>query len=859
MTLAFRRHTSRAFVAGGLLILLCTPLGIMLGQIRSEAGLVSQLRGQHETLADVAALRQITLEAESGQRGYLLTGNDSYLRPFAQAEHGYRSVERKLVAEIDDRRRAIALGSAVDAKFAELRSTLRARRQSGSAAALAIVETDTSRRLTADILDGLDAVEATQDRSIQRWRSKLNRARHLLTIVTTASIAVAIACLAIGLVKLGRTGRRLAESEARFRLLAGHTSDMIVRLDQDLVHLFVSPACRAICGFDPAELVGLSLAQNIHPDDRACVERQTRRVLSERTDTELMVFRKRHRDGSYFWVEAAVSFVPGEDGAPDTLVAAFRDVSSRKLQADELRVANLELERLARHLGLARDRSERANSAKTRFLAGMSHELRTPLNGMIGYAHLLRLEGDLNEAQGARVAGMLEAGEHLLGMINHVLELSEIEAEHIDLQGETVQVEQVVRSCFGLVRPSADVKRLALDVQADPDAARIVFADPARLRQILLNLLGNAIKFTAAGLITLRLRPGTQPGLLRIEVADTGPGIPADQVDRLFGEFERLGGADEAVEGAGLGLTISARLARLMGGSLTHADNPGGGSIFALEIPTGDVGTTTPIPAAPAASPDRTLRVLVADDVAMNRDIAVAFLHAAGHDAVGVDGGLPAVEQASAGGFDVVLMDVRMPDIDGLEATRRIRSLPGPAGAVPIVAVTAQAFAEQIEECRAAGMNAHLSKPFAPASLLAAVEAAAGSPCLAPGEPCTSGPPLFDEAAFHSTARYLEPPVISSYLDMIEERAAALLGGLISPVAGSVAGDTALPAAAHEFAGSAGLFGFTRASDLARRFERALQTASPDAQRLSAALVETMQHMLPVLREKRGEFAREDA
>ncbi len=243
-------------------------------------------------------------------------------------------------------------------------------------------------------------------------------------------------------------------------------------------------------------------------------------------------------------------------------------------------------------------------------------------------------------------------------------------------------------------------------------------------------MLGNAAKFTAQGAIELRLRPTKNASALRIEVVDTGTGIPPEQRQRLFQDFERLDTqATRVAEGAGLGLALSARLAALMGGRLGHDDNPAGGSVFWLELPSKTPTTSGPPLASdlqpqdtqPEPSPTRAAHVLVVDDMAMNREIAGAFLHSVGHEVSYAGGGAEAVEAAAGNDFDVILMDVRMPGIDGLEATRRIRAFDGARGQVPIVALTAQAFTDQIAECRRAGMNSHLAKPFDMEKLLAAV------------------------------------------------------------------------------------------------------------------------------------------
>jgi CheY-like chemotaxis protein len=242
---------------------------------------------------------------------------------------------------------------------------------------------------------------------------------------------------------------------------------------------------------------------------------------------------------------------------------------------------------------------------------------------------------------------------------------------------------------------------------------------------VLLNLLGNAVKFTSQGSIKVSLGMSADGSELRIGVADTGPGIPAEQAHRLFEEFERLETeATSKIEGAGLGLAVARQIAALMGGRLGYENNPGGGSVFWLELPVNTRADALPDvePASPPLMPPtRALHVLVVDDVPINRDIAGAFLHAAGHEATCAEGGAEAIEAVATMDFDVVLMDVRMPEMDGLEATRRIRALEGARGQVPIVALTAQAFTDQIAECRKAGMDSHLAKPFAPDTLLAAV------------------------------------------------------------------------------------------------------------------------------------------
>jgi len=541
------------------------------------------------------------------------------------------------------------------------------------------------------------------------------------------------AALAAERVELAASEQRLRASEESFRVLASSTSDVILRLTLDFHVSYASAACLRVFGYAPEEIVGSPILASIHPDDVEDVRTRLGRLAAGEADSDLLAYRVHNRWRNPMWVEANLGLLRDESGAPVCIISSVRDITDRQLQAEALRAANADLDRLAQHLSRARDHAERANRAKSRFLAGMSHELRTPLNGILGYAQLLRIEGGLHGEQASRVDGMLTAGQHLLDMINIVLDISQIEAERVELHPADVETAQLARACLDLVRPAAQAKGLALETAFDPDAPGEIRADPTRLRQVMLNMLGNAVKFTARGSVVLRLRRTDAGSGVRVEVADTGPGIRPDQRAQLFQDFERLGAdAQGAVEGAGLGLALSARLARLLGGSLGHEDNPGGGSIFWLELPAGaEAPTGEPAPQAAAAvtepagampqAPDGSLRVLVVDDVAMNREIASAFLEAAGHQAVCVEDGPAAVHAATASIYDVVLMDVCMPDMDGCEATRRIRALSMPHGSVPIVALTAQVFSEHLEECHAAGMDVHLAKPFTQEALLAAL------------------------------------------------------------------------------------------------------------------------------------------
>jgi signal transduction histidine kinase len=407
----------------------------------------------------------------------------------------------------------------------------------------------------------------------------------------------------------------------------------------------------------------------------------------------------------------------------------------------ELTAANVALEQEAAvrraaeaDLRRAKEVAEQADQAKTRFVAMITHELRTPLNGILGYAELLRIEERLSPQQEARIAAMLAAGRHLHEMIEGVLDFAATESGQIIPHPARLAVRDLIEDCIGCVAPMAIAQRLSLRHITAYDAPRQIVADPARLRQVLLNLLGNAVKYTGSGSVDLRALAGAAAGGLRIEVADTGRGIDAADRDRLFRDFERLDPAT-STEGAGLGLMIAARIVGRMGGTIGYTPNPAGGSVFWLELPAGEMASSVLPSAAPSTPAPRLLlppssgrHVLLVDDIEMNHEVIGSFLRAAGHEVVLARGGQEAVQRAYEQVFDLILMDLRMPEMDGLEATRRIRALPKPHGAVPILALTAVTMHDQIARCHEVGMDGYIAKPVDYATLIDVVADAIATP-----------------------------------------------------------------------------------------------------------------------------------
>jgi PAS domain S-box-containing protein len=573
-----------------------------------------------------------------------------------------------------------------------------------------------------------------------------------------SSLAVASLLLAGLVTSLQSVGRRattiaatrtveLAASEERFR----HAFEFagigmaIVALDGRWQR--VNESLCEIVGYAKAELLQKTFQDITHPDDLDTDLALLRELIDGRRRFYQMEKRYFHRDGHIVWIRLTASLVRDCAGAPLHIIAQIEDIMERK--------------QLEKNLARARDQALEASRLKSEFLAMMSHEIRTPMNGVIGMTALLR-DTPLTLTQADYVRTIESSGDSLLTILNDILDYSKIEAGRIELESAPFDVRECVSDALDLFAASAREKNLRLDSTITAGVPACVAGDATRLRQILVNLLGNAIKFTDTGEVKVSLHAEpldskSSQQRLTFAVSDTGIGIPPEGMERLFKSFSQVDASmTRRFGGTGLGLAISQRLAGLMGGTMWVESEPGRGSTFHFTVVVETrVAPKSAVPASTAAKVDATLgrrcplRVLVAEDNPVNQRVATLLLQRLGYRATTVGNGLEAVAALELADYDVILMDVEMPEIDGCEATRRIRATRRATARPWIIALTAGAMPEDRERALAAGMNDFLTKPVRTDALSVALTRAHASVSQPQLQPANSDAPFEDKEEFH--------------------------------------------------------------------------------------------------------------
>ena len=571
------------------------------------------------------------------------------------------------------------------------------------------------------------AIAAAASGAVSRFKvstaSANNRPLHLDVLVTpiTGADGQTARLLAISrdVTQATEAENALKQTQERYRLLAENSSDLVMLREPgpDGRVLYASPSCRRMLGYEPEAVAAIPGSELVHPDDRDAVGLVLAH-LSVEDGTVLNTHRLRRGDGAYIWAE--VAFQLAERDGETVVVAALRDVTERHIRAQDLKVAKDLAESAQRT-------AEQASEAKSDFLAVVSHEIRTPLNSIIGFTDLMLDSGDLPVHIQRHAELIRSSGSALLTVVNDLLDFSKAEAGAIELESLAFGPEALAQQCAAIVRGYAGTKALDIDVEIAGVLPVSLMGDEARLRQVLLNLLNNAVKFTQRGHVTLRLATlhmNERATTLRFEVADTGIGIPEGKQHRLFERFSQV---DTSVSrrfgGSGLGLAICKKLVELMGGTIGVSSRDGWGSTFwfkvTLPMPPAEVKVAPVLSVLPSR---RTGRILLVEDIDINQRLAFALLDARGHSVDIVGDGADAVAAVAERAYDLVLMDVQMPGMDGITATRLIRGAGGASGKVPIVAMTANVFPEQIEAFRLAGMDDHVGKPLNRLQLYATVD-----------------------------------------------------------------------------------------------------------------------------------------
>jgi len=715
-------------------------------------------------------------------------------------------------------------------------------------------------------------------------RSKLQREKVFSSLMLLGSLTAALLAAVTGAFAvtwwlwrfgMGQT-RSLSAAKARLEAVIGTSIDAVVVVDHDSRVIEFNGAAEKVFGYSRDEAMGRTLNELIVPDHMkvakdAGFKRYRSGGVPRIAGHGLIGLQARRKDGSIFPAEIAVSAT--RIGKTEIFVGYMRDITARVAAEKELIDA--------------RDAAMAGERAQAEFVAVMSHEMRTPLNGLLGTLELLR-ETPLEDSQRRLVESMQKAGEILLQHVNDTLDVERLDAGKFSLVREPFAPMSVLEEIVEMQTAGAQARGNRLVARAEGRLPEAVEGDALRIRQVLLNLVGNAIKFTRDGTITLEAEYHREQGLLEYRVIDTGIGIPTDQTERIFDDFVTLDPElSREATGSGLGLPIARRLVRAMRGQIGVETEPGEGSAFWVNLPAPVVISmakatpaqtvpslravpATPAKASPAARPPladsitppcltTALDALVVEDNDINRVVLCEMLRRAGHRFEEARDGVEAVEMAAARKYDVVLIDLNMPRMNGVDATEAIRAGSGPNALTPIIAVTANVLPEARARLEAAGVCRVISKPITRKLLdqvlaeelcpnFRATLAADANPAARPEAA------LIDRVALAELAQSLGTTLMDQTLARFRDEGGTMLAQLTLEAARTAPADTA--ALAHKFGGAAALLGADRLRGLLKAIETPLRQA-PAGAPLAAEAEQALRHLAVVWRETCAELAPE--
>jgi PAS domain S-box-containing protein len=514
--------------------------------------------------------------------------------------------------------------------------------------------------------------------------------------------------------------RRLADSEARYRRIVETANEGIWAVDANWRTTYVNAVMGMLLGIAPEDMLGRPVRDFLFAEDESLHRAMVRRETTP-PGGGLYERRLRRTDGQELWTLIAVSSEYDGGGGFVGGFGMFTNITERKLAEESLRLSEA-------RLAAAKEAADAANKAKSEFLANMSHEIRTPLNGLLGMLQLLE-DTALDTEQRDCVVTALDSGRRLTRLLTDILDLSRVEAGKLELANKPFALAEIIAATRAVFKTALANQNLRLESSISPSVPDRLLGDEGRIRQILLNLVGNAIKFTRAGVITLEAgaAPEAAPDQIRLllSVSDTGIGIPGDKLGTVFAPFTQVDASHTRIhQGAGLGLSIVDRLAKLMGGDVRIESEPGVGTqvICTLLLNTPPDGESAPTAEAPRPQPPP-LRILLVEDERINRLALGGMLRRHGHTILEASSGQAALDIFETEPVDLVLLDIQMPGISGLEtlAILRDRAIHGPKADVPVIVVTAHAMAGDRERFLAAGADGYLAKPVEADALQAAL------------------------------------------------------------------------------------------------------------------------------------------